>query len=174
MTIIETRLTNPGLYYPAYRDAFRPLRKKAAQRHVMTSAEFRGVMADTAIRKFIAVDGNDFLGMSCITNDLHAWPLIEPEFFANRFPMEAMRNDIWYIGFAFAVPGVRQPVLPDLLKAMYPLSCGGISIMDFCTFNVDRKLPNYVKSILKDVNPLVGMHLEDAQEFWAIDFRGVE
>lgn len=174
MNISEARLTNSDLYYPAYRDAFRPLRKKAAQRHVMTSTEFREVMGNGLIRKFIVVDGDDFLGMSCITNDLHSWPLIEPEFFYHRFPAEAIRNDIWYIGFAFAVPGVREPVLPALLKAMYPLSKDGISIMDFCTFNVDRGLPAYVEGILKGINPLVGMHAEDAQEFWTIDFKGIK
>jgi hypothetical protein len=131
-------------------------------------------MEDIRIRKFSAMgdEGDSFLGMSCITNELESWPLIEPEYFYNEYPEEAKRDDIWYVGFAYAAPDAGRAVLPALLAAMYPLSKNGITVMDFCTYNEDAKLPEYTRRILSRINPLVGMHRKDAQNFWCIDFKG--
>lgn len=156
--------------YGQYRDAFNGLAATAVQRHVMHLGEWEDVMQDPRIWKFVATDDGEFVGLSTITNDLEAWPLISPDYFRANYPAESARQDVWYIGFAFAVAN-RRAVLPYLLGAMYPLSHKGVSIMDFCTENVDRGLPEYTRGILEKVNPDVGMHLIDAQEFWAIDFQ---
>ncbi len=171
ITVNETRVAAYARYED-YRKAFAHLGRTAVQRHVMTGAEWDDVMDNWRIRKFVAKDSStgEFLGLSTITNHLEAWPLISPAYFEANYPDEYARGDVWYIGFAFAT-GRELSVLPALLKAMYPLSCKGISVMDFCTVNVDRGLPGYTRKILEKINPAVGMHRIDAQEFWAIDFQ---
>lgn len=164
-----------------YQRVFADINKRAAQRHLMTHHEYIDVAEDPRIRKYFAVqpDG-DPVGLSTITNQLDAWPLISPEYFAHRFPDHYQRQAIWYIGYV----GVdttptgrpRLHTFSQLIAAMYPqvIESDGLAVMDFCGYNIDVKhLPEVSRLVQHRLNPNVTGTVLDRQEFWAFRFDGV-
>jgi hypothetical protein len=156
-----------------YQEVFEEVNRFAAQRHLMTWEEFVEVMQDARVRKYVAVDDmRDIVGLATMTNDLHAWPLISPEFFELAYPDEYSRNAVWYIGFV----GVRQnqpAVFQRLLAEMVPsvIDSDGVGVMDFCAFNVaSRQLPRATRALLARLDPTVRGQKIDSQEFWGFRF----
>jgi hypothetical protein len=160
-----------------YSDLFTGINTLAAQRHLMTDAEFAEVFYDPRILKFyVHDDAGDLAGMSVLTQDLTAWPLISPPYFARHWPEHHERQAIWYVGFV----GVR-PTHPhgfrELVNGMYPYvkANRGIAIMDFCSLNTDRKrLPAITLKLLTWMNPTAGMQSIDSQNFVLYHFDTAE
>jgi hypothetical protein len=173
MTITQERATRTVIpdvdeAWALYVDLFTEVDELAAQRHLMTPAEFADVYADEDVLKFYAVDDKGTpIGMSVLTRRLEAWPLISPRFFARRWPELYQRQAIWYIGFVGVLPK-HVHAFRQLVSDMYPFVIGtaGVAVMDFCTYNVTaRRLPEVTLRLLGRLNPAAGMHVLDTQSF---------
>lgn len=161
-----------------YERVFTPVNALAAQRHLMTGAEFDAVAADERVLKYPARDDDGtLLGLGVQTNDLEAWPLISPAFFARRWPRHFEQRRIWYVGFV-GVGGYHATTLhvfTELVTAMHAriLAGDGIAVMDFCAFNVDlRKVPYAAWRIQDRQWPGTTGGVIDRQEFWAFRYDG--
>jgi hypothetical protein len=177
MTVTQLRptatLPEVAEAWTLYTDVFAEVNALAAQRHLMTAEEFTAVYHDPRILKFYVHDqAGDLAGMSVLTQDLDAWPLISPPFFARRWPQHYARKAIWYVGFVGVAPhqlhGFRE-----LVRNMYAhvSSNNGIAVMDFCTHNLTRRrLPAITLKLLAGINPAAGMQTADTQSFVVYDF----
>lgn len=157
-----------------YEQQFTGINRLAAQRHLLTQAEFAGICRDIRVRKYVAWRDEQAIGLAVITNDLDAWPLISPAFFQHRWPHHYQRKAIFYIGF---ICTTHVPYLyRDLIAAMYPpvIETDGIAVMDFCARNVDTyRMPDRTGRTLKRLNPAAAGARIDQQEFWAYRFDGL-
>jgi hypothetical protein len=161
-----------------YREAFTDVSKLAAQQHMMTPIEFAKVAMDPAITKYVALDSErTIIGLGVMTDDLSAWPLVSPEFFANRWPAQYEERRIFYVGFVCTRPGAPLSTFRDILAAMTEVIIAhrGIAIMDWCAHNVEeRKLASAVTRMLGRMHEgTVGQEI-DRQSFWAYRFDGEE
>jgi hypothetical protein len=151
-----------------YAHLFTEINELAAQRHLMTDDEFAAVYHHPNVLKFYVHDDAGLLaGMSVLTQDLDAWPLISPQYFARRWPEHYQHKAIWYVGFVGVLRhhphGFRQ-----LVNNMYTHVIGnaGIAVMDFCTYNItQRRLPAITLKLLGCLNPAADMETADAQSF---------
>ena len=160
-----------------YANIFAEVNNLAAQRHLMTSAEFHAIYHDPRVLKFYTRDeAGGLAGMSVLTQDLDAWPLISPTFFARRWPDHYARKAIWYVGFVGVAPNGLNG-FRDLVGKMYPHVIGnaGVAVMDFCTYNVThRRLPAVTLKLLSWVNPAAAMETVDAQQFVVYTFDQIQ
>lgn len=157
-----------------YADAFTDLNRLAAQRHLMTPAEFSAVCADTRITKYLALRGDGtVLGMSVMTNDLDSWPLIAPAYFEHHWPEQYAARQIWYLGFA-CVSGTGPLVgivFEQLIEEMAvgARACRGMVFMDFCTKNAARLVRGISRTISR-IDPDHSFGVYDTQQIWGVDF----
>lgn len=155
-----------------YEEVFAEVNDLAAQRHLMTYAEFQTVYHDGDVRKFYAHDeAGRLIGMATLTNNLAAWPLISPQYFARRWPHFYARRAIWYCGFVGARP--NQHAFRNLVTDMYHLihSNDGMTAMDFCTHNcITRRLPDATLKLLGRLDPTTSMEVADQQTFIVYHF----
>lgn len=176
MTITQQRTpTIPDVdeAWALYTDIFTDINALAAQRHLMTVDEFTGVYHDPHVLKFyVHDDAGNLAGMAVLTQQLEAWPLISPQFFARRWPEHYARRAIWYAGFVGVLPqhayGFRE-----LVTTMYThiISNNGIAVMDCCTYNMtQRRLPAVTLKLLGWLNPAADMEIADTQTFVAYRF----
>jgi hypothetical protein len=160
-----------------YTDAMARLAHLAIQRHLMTPAEFRAVCNDPRITKYTAVRDGAVVGMSVLTDDLTAVPLIEPRWFAHHFPDQYAARNIWYLGFACVTGGgaVAGHVFARLIERMATgaRAARGMVFMDFCSANVARLIPG-IRLAVKRLDPDHTFRVYDSQEFWGFDFREVQ
>lgn len=156
-----------------YSEVFADINLLAAQRHLMSWFEFDEMCAEPVIQKHLAYDGDDLIGMSVITNELRAWPLISPEFFAHRFPQQYKHKAIWYVGFVGCRPvGRAVHAFSELIRSMWPqvMDSHGLAVMDYCAYNVAmNRLPERSLKVQQRLNPLVVMERIDSQGFYAFD-----
>lgn len=159
-----------GNLWNFYERTFVDINELAAQRHLMTYAEFAHVMLDDRVRKFVARQRRDeqVAGLAVMTDDLAAWTLVAPEFFARRYP----GRKVFYVGFVASngAPGAYA----ELVAAMYRhvIAEGGVFAMDFAGHNIDRlDIARRVQILLGRLNPKARFELADRQEFWVGDFR---
>jgi hypothetical protein len=149
--LIDERLEEA---WQLYDTAFRGLNALTMQRHLMYRAEFDEVMTDPRIEKWLALsDDGVLLGLATYTNQLTAWPLISPEYFARRWPAQYASNSIWYCGFV-AVPSHERGVFIELIAAMYRVAeeHGGVISLDICqhnieTFRLDRAIKTWLTRV---------------------------
>lgn len=161
--------------YTLYAHVFEEINELAAQRHLLTHAEFSDVATDPRIIKLLAYDGTGNLnGIATITNTLEAWPLISPPFYRRLFPNHYARQAIWYVGFV----GVR-PRTPHVFRALvselftHVRSNDGVVAMDFCTFNQDvLDMPHRTLAMLKGWHEGSRVQKMDAQTTWLYEFDG--
>ncbi|MCP2265408.1 hypothetical protein ACFQHV_01825 [Promicromonospora thailandica] len=108
------------LFWDLYREAFEPLRTRAAARHVLHREEFDDELADPRVTKLLARDEQGTpVGLTTLATDLAAVPWVSPEFFAARYPEHAARGAVWYIGFTLAHPGRRSTrTFMDMIDAL--------------------------------------------------------
>lgn len=162
------------LYYTAFED----IDGLAVQRHLMYWEEFGAVADDVRVQKWIVTDqAGDMTGLSVITGDLDAWPLVSPRYFERHYPREYADRAVWYIGFVC----VRQNPRPEphtfreLIGRMAPQveSSRGIAVMDWCKTNVEAlNLPRATSMVLSGYNPDVTHRTIDYQQFDAYRFDG--
>ena len=93
--------------FELYRQAFDPLKTRAAARQVLTQSEFYSQLEDQRIDKYLAWEGGEPIGLITLTRNLNAVQWISPEYYAARFPDHWARNAIYYLGFALARPSTR-------------------------------------------------------------------
>lgn len=161
--------------YTLYAHVFEEINELAAQRHLLTHAEFSDVATDPRIIKLLAYDSTGNLnGIATITNTLEAWPLISPPFYRRLFPNHYARQAIWYVGFV----GVR-PRTPHVFRALvselftHVRSNDGVVAMDFCTFNQDvLDMPHRTLAMLKGWHEGSRVQKMDAQTTWLYEFDG--
>jgi hypothetical protein len=111
----------------------------AAHRHPMRRPDFDDMMRDRRIDKWLVrADGGTLLAAAVYTNDLGVWPLVSPEYFAQRWPREHAERRIWYCGFV-AVAGHDREVFVELMEAMYRRAeeQHGIVSLDLCRHNLE-------------------------------------
>lgn len=167
--------------WTVYEETFAEINELAAQRHLMNIGEFYDVAHDKRVRKFIATNVTGIVGISTITNDLRAWPLISPPYFRKHWPEHYEREAIWYIGVVGVHPRVfGSHVFSALIEAMSPLvfESDGLAVMDFCGHNEDvRAMPHVTKLLLKRIHPtswnVVGRRV-DVQATHVFRFDGQE
>ncbi|NMO57702.1 hypothetical protein HH310_41890 [Actinoplanes sp. TBRC 11911] len=171
MTIVQQvapKIPDVTEAWDLYSTLFADINVMAAQRHLMTADEFAAVYYDQRVLKFYVHDKNNALaGMSVLTQNLGAWPLISPPYFARRWPEHFARRAIWYVGFV-GVAGRHVHGFRELIRNMYAhvIPDSGIAVMDFCTYNVtQRRLPDVTLKLLSWMNPAADMELADAQTF---------
>lgn len=159
-----------------YAQAFEESKKIAMQRHLMTPDEFTAVTGDRRVTKYLATgtDGH-LVGMSTLTNHLDAVPLIEPAWFAERFPAPFHNREIWYLGFAcVADPRTLTGglVFEKLIEhmAIPARMTRGMVFMDFATANRTRLIPGIRRTVAR-LDPEHTLQVYDAQEYWGFDFR---
>jgi hypothetical protein len=158
-----------------YRDAFTDLARLAAQRHLMTRAELAQVCTDERIVKYVAIDGAGVLrGLSVMTNDLDAWPLISPPYFEHHWPTLYEQRRIWYLGFACVTdPGTvaAGAVFAKLIEQMWQVPSGnrGMVWMDFCNLRAAALVPG-IRNVVRRLGRPHTFRPYDAQQFWAFDF----
>lgn len=127
------------VFHELYEVAFGPLRTQSLARQVLTEAEFREQMVDSAVTKYVAwtLDGEP-VGLCTMTNQLHTVPWISPEYFAARYPEHWARDAIWYYGFTLAHPSQRHARFLDQMVEVSvgePLAQQAVCAWDMCEFN---------------------------------------
>lgn len=154
--------------YKLYVELFTPINELAAQRHLMTWREFRDVMSDGRIMKYLAYADDampyKLVGMSVMTNDLDAWPLISPPYFRRHFPELYEARQIWYVGF---VGAARPHVFSRLVAEMYPATSAGIVCMDFCSLRQQDGLHDTTALMLTRLAGKTWQHRLDDQATFA-------
>jgi hypothetical protein len=159
-----------------YIETFEELRTAAAQRHVMFRSEFDEVMSDTRITKILGFDGPRLCALAVETNDLHAVPLISPEFYEARYPAQYAAKAIVYVGFyAVGRNYQRSGVLIDLMRAIAaPVPPGAIVAMDISSSRRARHMDKAVGRIVRSIDPGAQTVCLDEQSFWAYEFSPEE
>lgn len=160
-----------GALWTFYERTFTAVNEMAAQRHLMTYAEFCEVLLDDRITKYIARSRRDetLVGLSVMTDDLEAWTLVAPEFFKRVW----RDRPVFYVGFVAAAgaPGAYAALVAKMYERV--IAVDGIAVMDFCDHNVQRLgIVRKVDVLLKRINPNARGAIVDSQHFHAWDFRG--
>jgi hypothetical protein len=160
-----------------YDRAFEALRVRAAQRHALNRGEFDAQMADRRVIKHIVFDAQNPtkpVGMTTLTNDLSAVPLISPEFYQARWPEFYAAQQIWYVGFLAVDPdyhgtGVLAQMIGSMC-ALIPLQ-GGVIAADICQFNQDAmSLPDAFARLAGTFTRQPEKQRLDTQVFWGYEF----
>jgi hypothetical protein len=154
-----------------YTAAFEPLRKRAAQRHVMFHSEYVDLMEDDRVDKILAHDNlGDPLGLAVVTNDLKAILLIEPEYFEAREPDLYAAGHVWYTAFVCTRQRPRAPrvtfqrLIEKVAEPIRPVR--GVCFMDYAQCTADRDLPMYSNRLLAIEDPNAEAEQVDAQTYW--------
>jgi len=154
-----------------YTTAFEELRRTAVQRHVMHRSEFDEVLEDDRVEKYLAIaDDGTLAGLSTLTNDLDAMPLISPDYFAHRWPDRYAERRIWYLGFiAIAATQRRSGVFEAMIERMWRVvrTNAGIAALDLCAHNESRQLDGAITRTLSALTPDVVATRLDTQAFWS-------
>ncbi len=160
-----------------YDRAFEPLRVRAALRHALNRNEFEDQMVDGRITKHIVYDAYDLgkpVGMTTLTNDLSAVPLISPEFYEARWPQFYAAQQIWYVGFLAVDPDYHGTgVLAQLIGSMCAVipGKGGVVTADICQFNQDAMLlPDTFARLAGTFARQPEKQRLDTQVFWGYEF----
>lgn len=161
-----------------YHESFRELNAYAAQRHLMTPAEFFEVMADKRVTKFLTLDdGGALAGLATFTNQLDAVPLIAPEYYERMWPTHFAQGRIFYIGFVAVAPAARKSgAFVEVFARFYQIAdaVDGIVSLDVCTYNEKRhRLPQAIRAQLSRLSGGRSRAMRaDVQTFWAFSMRG--
>ena len=157
--------------------AFEELRVRAAATHQLDRAAFEAVMDDDRVGKYIIRDethGGRPCGISTLTNDLGAAPLISPAFYARRWPDYHRQQLIWYVGFLAVDPDYQGTgAVATLIGRMCEEAAGsgGIIAADICEYNeATLRLPMAIARLASTFSPGVTPHRLDAQVYWAFEF----
>jgi hypothetical protein len=129
------------ILYSLYRQAFDPLKVKAAARHVLTRDEFFGQMQDERIDKYVAWEADQKpIGMITLTRHLESVPWVSPEYYAAQFPEQWARNAVYYLGFGMARRSTKEARFLETCTAMCvePLVAErAVIAYDVCSHNND-------------------------------------
>ncbi|GAA1865910.1 hypothetical protein [Asanoa iriomotensis] len=154
-----------------YASAFDELRHVAVQRHVLYRTEFDDIMSDDRVEKYVAIAPDGALaGLSTLTNDLSAMPLISPDYFAHRWPDHYAARRIWYLGFlAIAATHRHSGAFEALIERMWRVvrANAGVAALDLCARNESGGLDAAITRRLTALTPDVLPTRLDTQAFWS-------
>lgn len=158
-----------------YRATFAPLATRAATRHLMVRSEFEPLMADPRLTKYVTRDADGITGMSAMTDDLDAVPLISPPFFAANWPELYEQRRLLYCVFIGARTGRRgDGVFVALQQEIYRRMVVPVNasvLLDICMFNEkELKLPWAVEGILTKIAGGAQATRVDSQSYWLYEF----
>lgn len=159
--------------YPHYERTFGPLRTAAAARHVLSHEEFVEDMADERIDKWLATGTEgEFLGMAILVTDLDAVPWASPDYYTSRYPEQAARNAIWYLGFVMTNAGEQgSGVFATMMTYMMEAASAERVVVawDMCGVNLNAGLNEAIKGMLLNGGgaPTV---VADTQTYFTADF----
>lgn len=181
MTVEQRKTLDDDLLDAAwalYHDSFVDLNDLTAQRHLMSPGEFKEVMADDRVTKFVTfADDVRLVGLATFTNDLDAVPLIAPQFYARRWPVHYAQRRIWYIGFVAVAPHARGlGAFAEVFEDFYRIAApeGGLIGLDMCQHNVE--VVHLFRAITIRLAGLSGgkstAEVSDTQSFLTFDMCG--
>ena len=158
-----------------YRATFSPLTTRSATRHLMHRDEFDTLMADPRVIKFLTRDAGGPTGMSAMTDDLDAVPLISPPFFAAHWPELYQQRRLVYCVFIGATPGRRgEGVFVALQKECWVRMvepAAASVLLDICLYNErELRLPWAVEGILTQITGGAQATRVDSQSYWLYEF----
>lgn len=157
-----------------YEEAFQDLKSLAVQRHLMYRSEFDEVMRDSRVQKYLCYEDDGTLcGLSTYTNDLHAIPLIAPEYFEHHWPEAFAARKIWYIGFLAVHPDAQgRRAFAQLAEQMYMVAASqdGLVGLDLCTHNAEIRNMSRVLGLMGSRLGRSRFDRIDQQSFWLYRF----
>ncbi len=174
---VETEIPRAEIaeFYDLYESAFGPMRTRAATRHVLHREEFEAEMLDPRVLKFVAWDhGNYAVGLTTATNHLEAYPLISADYYHAKFPEEAARDALYYIGFSLVRPEAqRGTALYRMTLEIVRLVAAhsGILCADICSYNNESfRFADGITRFLRN-RTAVTVHSLDTQTYYAAQFH---
>ncbi|MBU2671005.1 hypothetical protein KOI35_46665 [Actinoplanes bogorensis] len=157
-----------------YRDTFDELRVLAVNRHMLYRHEFEELMADKRNDKYVVQDDEGVVGLAVMTTDLHAAPLISPDYFRHHWPTRYAENNLFFVHFVGVRQGSRgRGVFIKLMREMYkPVEAAdGLVFIDVCTYNEDvHELPEMIGKVLDRIAGHAVSTRIDSQSFWMYEF----
>ena len=157
-------------FYDLYIDAFGPLRTRAAARQVLHREEFFDEMTDPRVWKYVAwSEAGHPVGLSTMTHVLETVPWISPEYFRARFPEQAARGAVYYLGFALVNPRSHsRRVLEEMLAAWQRRISEdrAVCAWDMCAYNRDVGFGDRIETLLRPVEG-VEVGTLDTQTYYA-------
>lgn len=169
---IETAIApeHAETFYDLYLDAFGSLRKRAAARQVLHRNEFFEEMTDDRVWKYVAwSEVGQPIGLSTLTKSLETVPWISPEYFRARYPEQAARDAIYYLGFALVNRRNRrdqvfEAMLRQWLKDLS--SERAVCAWDLCAYNQEVGFGERIETLLRTWADLEVLTL-DTQTYFA-------
>ena len=141
-TLVCSRRARPDLkatFWALYEESFGPLRTRAAARQVLTESEFEAELDDPTTWKYVALDSHGVpAGLATLTDQVSTMPWISPEYFAHRYPDEAKRSAVFYIGVLLVRPDMRGHAVfarTGNCMAERVTAAQGVAAFDFCGYN---------------------------------------
>jgi hypothetical protein len=166
---LPNRLFEP--LWAMYTEAFEPMRRLAAQRHVMFRDEYVDLVEDRRVTKIVATDGAGVAGLAVVTSDLKAVPLIEPEYFEHLEPEFYARGHVWYTVFVCTRQGWPHPprdtfarLIDKVAEPIRPVR--GVCYMDYAQVRVDGGLPWHANNLLREGHAEAVFDRVDAQTYY--------
>lgn len=153
--------------WAVYRSAMEPTKAAAAQRHMLTSAEFDALDWNERITKIVAFDErHQVTGLAMMTHHLDAYDWIEPAYFELRYPEAYKRDAIHYVLFVVAATDAPRETFAHLVREIVkPIrATGGVGALDWSQARVDRGLASAARLIIGRDAPLAREDV-DAQYF---------
>jgi hypothetical protein len=148
-------------FYGFYVAAFQPVRTLAAARHMLTAEEF------------VAWRDGRAVGLTTLTTDIAAVPWIEPTYYTTRYPEQAARGALFYLGFTLVDPdagtlGVFKSMMDTVCRRF--AAAQGACAFDFCDHNANGAVGRIVRALPKSFGAPV--EEVDTQRYYVADFSG--
>lgn len=158
-THIVTTVDEPttDAFWKLYQQSFSQLATKAVNRHLLYEHEFRAMMTDPRVDKYLIVDEvtGETLAMCTLTNHLETISWVSPHYFAHHYPDHAARDAIYYLGFSLVSCAHRRHQLFTELIASVTRTLvqkNAMCAYDICLFNNETLgLANAVELMLDRV-----------------------
>jgi GNAT superfamily N-acetyltransferase len=162
--------------YDMYCASFVPLHSRTALGHLLTRHKFDEVLQAPTVEKIIALDHKDrAVGLATLTTDLST-DILSEVFYAERFPEQYARGDLYYLGFLLVRPDARRGgVFAELVKSVvsHVGDQGGVVAFDVCRFNDETfKFAQVCALLARRIRPSSTETL-DVQSFYAVTFPPV-
>ena len=162
-----------------YELAFDELRTTAVQRHLMSRAEFDGVLLDERVTKYFGVDDDGgYVVLATVATDLTAMPLVSPEYFAHRWPDRYAAGQIWYVGFVAVRPDhQRGPLFGQIVRDIgrAAAAVGGVTVMDVSrAVSTRKRMPEALDRFFSRLAPGTRSIRLDEQTYWAYEFPAAD
>lgn len=161
-------------FWPVYRAAFGHLATRAAARQTLHREEYFEEMADPKVAKYVArADDGEAIGLTTLILSLSLVPWISPEYYAARYPEQAAREVLYYVGFSLTHPHRRSvTAFPAMVNAITARASRekAVLLWDVCAYNNDAF--DFADGIGGHVKRTHGLTTEqlDSQTYYALAF----